>query len=55
MGGLPEDETARMLSTGAEFLGTSFDYLLRTHEGLAAHGIPDRRLKRLVRLCQKTR
>ncbi len=55
VGGLPEDETARMLSTGSGFLGTSFDYLLRTHDGLAAHGISDRRLKRLVRLCRQIR
>lgn len=55
VGGLPESETARMLSTGSGFLGTSLDCLARTHEGLAAHGITDRSLRRLVHLCRRTK
>ncbi len=51
VGSLTEEETARLLSTGAGFLGTNLDYLVRTHRSLREHGITDRKVDRLVRRC----
>jgi glutathione-specific gamma-glutamylcyclotransferase len=51
VGVLSDDETATMIATGAGFLGTNLDYLLRTYASLREHGIADRGLERLARLC----
>jgi cation transport protein ChaC len=51
VGGLSENETAELLSTGAGFLGTNLDYLVRTHGSLREHGITDRKVDRLMRRC----
>jgi glutathione-specific gamma-glutamylcyclotransferase len=51
VGSLTEEETAGLLSTGAGFLGTNLDYLVRTHRSLREHGIIDRKVDRLVRRC----
>ena len=49
--GLSENETAELLSTGAGFLGTNLDYLVRTHGSLRELGITDRKINRLMRCC----
>jgi cation transport protein ChaC len=51
VGGLSEEETAGLLATGAGFLGTNLDYLIRTYASLREHGIVDRGLERLARRC----
>jgi cation transport protein ChaC len=51
VGSLTENETAELVSTGAGFLGTNLDYLLRTHASLREHGIRDRNIERLVLRC----
>ena len=51
VGALPEEEVARLLSTGAGFLGTNLDYLVRTHGILRHHGIKDHRISRLMHRC----
>jgi cation transport protein ChaC len=51
VGTLPEDEVASLLATGAGFLGTNLEYLVRTHDSLTHHDITDRKLARLLRLC----
>lgn len=53
VGGLPDDETVRLLATGVGFLGTNLDYLVRTHSRLTDHGINDPKVKRLMRLCSR--
>jgi glutathione-specific gamma-glutamylcyclotransferase len=55
VGDLPEEEVAKLLSTGAGFLGTNLDYLVRTHGSLVHHGIKDRRVNRLMRRCAADR
>ncbi|MEO8937942.1 MAG: gamma-glutamylcyclotransferase [Burkholderiaceae bacterium] len=50
-GDLSEAEVARILCTGAGFLGTCSEYLTQTTAGLAARGIHDEGLKRLAREC----
>jgi cation transport regulator ChaC len=39
------------VSTGAGFLGTNLDYLLRTHASLREHRIKDRTIERLKLRC----
>lgn len=43
-GRLPDDRVATALATAHGHIGASADYLLKTVEGLAAHGIHDRHL-----------
>jgi cation transport protein ChaC len=50
-GDLTEAEVARILRTGAGFLGTCSEYLAQTQAGLAARGIRDEGLERLAREC----
>ena len=50
-GNLSEDEVARIVQSGAGFLGTCTDYLTQTTAGLAARGICDEALQRLARRC----
>ncbi len=50
-GDLDEVEVARILRTGAGFLGTCSEYLAQTTAGLAARGIHDEGLERLAREC----
>jgi cation transport regulator ChaC len=51
VGNLTEEETAELLSTGAGFLGSNFDYLVRTHRILLEQRITDRKVERLVGRC----
>jgi cation transport protein ChaC len=51
VGGLPEEETARLLTTGTGFLGSNLDYLVRTHDNLVRNGINDRTVDRLMSRC----
>jgi glutathione-specific gamma-glutamylcyclotransferase len=51
VGGLSEEETARLLTTGTGFLGSNLDYLVRTHDDLVRNGINDRTVDRLMRRC----
>ena len=50
-GGLAEADVARVLRTGAGFLGTCSEYLAQTAAGLAARGIRDEGLERLLHAC----
>jgi cation transport protein ChaC len=50
-GDLPEEEVARVVGSGAGFLGSCSDYLSQTAAGLAARGIRDEGLERLARRC----
>jgi len=50
-GDLPEDEVARIVRTGAGFLGSCSEYLAQTTAGLAARGIRDEGLARLAARC----
>jgi cation transport protein ChaC len=47
-GGLSDEETAHILAQACGPLGTCAEYLLRTHEGLLAHGIADHHMQVLV-------
>ena len=50
-GDLDEEQIARVLATGAGFLGTCTEYLAQTTAGLAARGIRDNGLQRLADRC----
>ena len=50
-GQILDAEAARIIGAAAGLNGPCRDYLVRTAEGLAAHGFRDARLERLVRLC----
>lgn len=54
IGRLPVDDSAVRIAAAAGLLGTNLDYLIRTHAGLAAHGIEDPYLRRLLDLCRST-
>jgi glutathione-specific gamma-glutamylcyclotransferase len=51
-GRLPLERMVETLATAAGKFGTSAEYLFRTHETLAAHGIRDTRVERLVRMVK---
>jgi cation transport protein ChaC len=47
-GRLPEERVAKALATARGHIGCSAEYLTKTFEGLAAHGIHDRHLAGLM-------
>ncbi len=51
-GNLDEDTVVHRLATASGGLGSSADYLFRTHDSLHAHGIRDARLERLASLVR---
>lgn len=52
-GVLDDAEMVAILKTARGRYGTTLDYLLDTAQGLAAHGIRDREIERLVRLAHR--
>jgi len=52
-GVLDDAEMVAILKTARGRYGTTLDYLLQTARGLAAHGIRDREIERLVRLAHR--
>lgn len=52
-GVLDDAEMLAILKTARGRYGTTLDYLLETARGLAAHGIRDREIERLVRLAHR--
>ena len=52
-GALDDAEMIAILKTARGRYGTTLEYLLETSRGLAAHGIRDREIERLVRLAQR--
>lgn len=51
VGRLPDEAAVARLIAASGVLGSSFEYLQLTHDSLAAHGISDRHISRLLRLC----
>lgn len=51
-GRLPLERMVDTLATASGKFGTSAEYLFRTHETLAAHGIRDARVERLVKMVR---
>jgi cation transport regulator ChaC len=45
---LPDAEAAARLATASGPLGSNLEYLRHTHDGLAAHGIVDPNISRLL-------
>jgi glutathione-specific gamma-glutamylcyclotransferase len=52
VGRQPDELAAARLISATGAIGSNFDYLVRTVEGLAAHDIRDKRLSQLLDLCQ---
>jgi len=55
VGRLSDEEAVARLVEASGILGSSLEYLQLTHDGLAANGIPDRHISRLLKLCRASK